>query len=71
MKVVIKTPLWTKILLNLGCLALMAGLGSHFFGFPNIPDKYMAFFLIGGVILMIPYQIKAIPELLKYRPKND
>lgn len=49
---------------------MFVGICSHFFNYPEIPDKYMAYFLIGGVILIIPYQYKYLYEILKYRPKE-
>ncbi|MEE1286206.1 MAG: hypothetical protein UHD07_04945 [Ruminobacter sp.] len=70
MKIIIKAPLWTKILYYLGFILMFVGICSHFFNYPEIPDKYMAYFLIGGVILIIPYQYKYLYEILKYRPKE-
>ena len=71
MKVIIKAPLWTKPLYYVGIILMILGISSHFFGIPDIPDEYMAYFLIGGVILIIPYQGFALYEMLKYRPHND
>jgi hypothetical protein len=71
MKIIIKTPLWTKPLYAIGIFLLAIGIASHFFGWPNIPDKYMAICLIGGVVLIIPYQFFALYEILKYRPKDE
>ena len=49
---------------------LVAGIGCHFFGIPDIPDEWMAFFLIGGVILITPYNFVYLKETLKLRPKS-
>jgi hypothetical protein len=71
MKIVIKHPLWTKILYFIGTIAMILGVSSHFFNYPSIPNEYMAFFLIGGVIAIIPYSAYGLIEILKYRPKDD
>ncbi len=71
MKVKIHAPLWTKPLYALGIISMMTGVCSHFFGWPPIADEYMAALLIGGVLLIIPYQFYALCEMLKYRPKGD
>ncbi|WP_406041159.1 hypothetical protein [Succinimonas sp.] len=70
MKIIIKAPLWTKIFHFIGVLMLVAGIGCHFFGIPDIPDEWMAFFLIGGVILITPYNFVYLKETLKLRPKS-
>lgn len=70
MKIVIKAPIWTKFLYALGIILMTCGISSHFFSIPNIDDQWMAFFLIGGVILIIPYQFYFLVEILKYRPKE-
>lgn len=71
MKTIIKAPLWTKPFYILGIICLAAGISCHFWGWPEIPDNYMAFCLVGGVILIIPYQFFALYEMLKYRPKDE
>lgn len=75
MQIIIKHPLWTKVLLSLGIILLILGIVSHFLNkfqnFSIVPDNYMAFVLIGGVILIIPYQFYGLMEILKYRPKGD
>ena len=70
MILIVRAPIWTKILYGLGICMLLAGVSCHFFDFPPIPDNYMALFLVGGVILIIPYQFYYLREFLKYRPKE-
>ncbi len=70
MKIIVKAPLWAKILYACGICMLIAGVCSHFFGFPDIDPLNMPFFLIGGVALIIPYQAYYLGEVLKYRPKG-
>ena len=70
MKIIIRAPLWMKIAYGIGILMLLAGISCHFIGIPDIPDEWMAFFLIGGVVLITPYHFVSLREMRKLRPKS-
>lgn len=73
MKVIIKVPLFFRILNIIGCFLMLFGLVelySHF-----LPDTIWRplplVCIVVGVILIIPQHFVALMEILKYRPKND
>lgn len=73
MKVIIKVPLYIRILNIIGCLLMLFGLVevySHFL--PETVWRYTPIVcIVVGVILIIPQHFIALMEILKYRPRND